>query len=147
VRTATAVAALLVCSPALADVYNVTITMPAVSGAAQCKPYLNGVAIPGGNKACGSPIAYPGLFPTEGTYAIACSGVSAAGLEGGRSPATTAVTILPPATPGAGPTITITCPPGWTTTAPTTAGIYEFRLFADDGYNLLARSVSVRVQQ
>jgi hypothetical protein len=98
--------------PALADVYNVTITMPAVSGAAQCKPYLNNVAIPGGNKACGSAISYPGLFPSEGTYSITYAGVSIGGLEGGRSPATVAVTVLPPSTPSAGPSIVITCPPG-----------------------------------
>ncbi len=107
-----AVVAALICSPAFADVYNVSITMPAVSGAAQCKPYLNNVAIAGGLKSCGVAVAYPGLFPAEGTYSITYAGVSAAGLEGARSPATVAVTVLPPATPGAGPTITITCPVG-----------------------------------
>lgn len=99
----------LVAFPALADVYNVSLTMPAVSGAAQCKPYLNNVAIAGGNKACGQTIAYPALLPSEGTYTFTYSGVSASGLEGGRSPVLSVTVSKAPSTPTTPPSVTVQC--------------------------------------
>jgi hypothetical protein len=96
--------------PAAADVYNLTITMPALSGAAQCKPYMNGTAL--AVKPCGSAQAYPGAVPSEGTYRFAYAGVSTLGTEGDRNPAegdTIYVIDKKPETPTSGPTVVITC--------------------------------------
>ena len=93
--------------PAQADVYNLSITMPAVSGASTCKPYMNGGALAA--KPCGSAQAYPAAIPTEGTYAFAYSGVSGAGTEGARGPVVSYTIDKTPGTPTTPPTVVIRC--------------------------------------
>jgi len=105
-RVIAAIAA-LVAFPALADVYNVTITMPPVSGAAQCKPYVGSTAL--AVRPCGSAQSYPAAIPSEGTYSFSYSGVSSTGLEGDRGPVAVFVIDKKPGTPTTPPTVVIRC--------------------------------------
>lgn len=100
---------LLVCLPASADVYNLSITMASVSGATTCKPYLNGTTALAA-KPCGSAQAYPGAIPVEGAYNFSYSGVSALGTEGDKSPLGITIVIdKKPGTPPTGPTYSVSC--------------------------------------
>ena len=100
--------------------YDVTATMQATvadathDASTACHLYLNGTLVGTGvaaDKPCGSPVLFPALFPSDGTYLLTSKSVSAAGEAVAFSPTTTVVTTTAkkPNSQTVAPAVTVAC--------------------------------------